>query len=243
VVDFWPKTESASDIAGTIDRSETKDATRSMEAGLRGTLSGSQSGVGVQVAPSAGATQSKHEGVKESYKLLPPKKLLVASGPLDSDYSVFFKLKPSTQTSLEGAKTFSCVFAVPADWRGDWATLTCLAKGQNKRQLGTRIEECGRDSFFLGLYVEGDAEARLLAEHVDQSQAALRQPAEEASTGRSLEARGWPSFVRALGFAKSSRDAAAGRREVFKPLPTLAQSLEALEGLSGFPSPEALPRP
>jgi hypothetical protein len=234
VVDFWPKTESVTDITGPIERSETNDSNRSIETGLKGSLSGGQAGLAGQLTPSVSAATNKHTTVKEMYRKLPPKQLLLASGPLDGDSSVFFKLKPSTQASLEGARLFSCVFAVPADWRGDWATLTCLAKGQNTRQLVGRTEECGRASFHVGLYLEGDPEARLLAEQLDQASASADSLARELGTGaapRSLAAArsAWPSSVwRAIGLRRSDEP-----HETFKPPVALPQALEALRALSG----------
>src|SRR5690606_20732202 len=96
IVDFWPRTESITDIVGPIERNESHDSTRSLEAALRGSVSAGQAGVNGQLTPSLGAGQTRHEGVKETYKKLPPKQLLLASGTLEGDSSVFFKLKPST---------------------------------------------------------------------------------------------------------------------------------------------------
>jgi hypothetical protein len=236
VVDYWPKTESVSDIAGPIERSETHDSTRSSEAGIRGTISAAQAGISGQITPSLGAGRSNHETIKETYKKLPPKQLLLASGTLDGDSSVFFKLKPSTQGSLEGARVVSCVFTVPTDWRGDWVLVTCLAKGQNHRQLVTRIEECGRGTFHVGLYLEGDAVAKSLADQLDQAQSRLDRPAADEA-GRSLAtAKSWPALLNvsrwALGRTRESESPPP--REALKPPPTLPQALDALRGLSGL---------
>lgn len=239
VVDFWPKTESVTDISGPIERSETNDSNRTAEAGVKANLSGGLGGVTGQITPSLGASHNKHTTVKEMYRKLPPKQLLLASGPLDADSSVFFKLKPSTQLSLEGAKLFSCVFAVPADWRGDWATLTCLAKGRNNRQLVTRIEECGRATFALGLYLEGDIEAQLLAEHLDQALARAEAPSSSEPTSDSARTLAsakpaWSTTVwRAIGLRRGVESPEPIPHETMKPLPTVAQSLDALRALSG----------
>jgi hypothetical protein len=236
VVDFWPKTESVSDIAGPIERSETLDSTRSLEAGLRGSISAAQAGISGQITPSLGAGYSSHDTIKETYKKLPPKQLLLASGTLDGDASVFFKLKPSTQGSLEGARVVSCLFAVPADWRGDWVLVTCLAKGQNNRQLVTRIEECGRGTFHVGLYLEGDALAKSLADQVDQAQSRVERPA--ADDGRSLAtSKSWPALLNisrwAIGRSRETPSLPQSH-ETLKPPPTLPQALDALGALSGI---------
>jgi hypothetical protein len=233
VVDFWPKTESVSDIAGPIERSQTQDSTRSLEAGLRGSITAAQAGISGQLSPSLGAGYSSHEAVKETYKKLPPRQLLLASGTLHGDASLFFKLKPSTQGSLEGARVMSCVFAVPAQWRGDWVLITCLAKGRTDRQLVPRIEECGRGEFHVGLHLEGDLAAKTLADQLDQVQSQPERPAAADDSQRSL-ARNWPAMLNisrwALGRARESQPQA---REALKPLPALPQALEALGNLSG----------
>lgn len=240
VVDFWPKTESVTDITGPIERTETNDSTHSVESGLKGSLKGGQAGINAEITPSLSAEAKKQNTVKESYRKLPPKQLLVASGPLDGDSSVFFKLKPSTQASLEGARLFSCVFAVPADWRGDWGRLTCLAKGQTTRQLVARSEECGRATFPIGLYLEGYSEARLLAEQLDQAHARAERStaaSEESHTSaRSLASvkEAWPSSVwRAMGLRRGKESPEFARRETLKPPPTVPQMLDALQALSG----------
>lgn len=239
VVDFWPKTESVTDITGPIERSETNDSNRAAEAGVKANLNGGLAGVTGQITPSLSASRNKHTTVKEMYRKLPPKQLLLASGPLNADSSVFFKLKPSTQFSLEGAKLFSCVFAVPAHWRGDWATLTCLAKGRNDRQLVTRVEECGRATFVLGLYLEGDAEAQLAAEQLDQALARAEsstavEPTSESPRSLAAAKPAWSAAVwRAIGLRHGSKPAAPVVHEVMKPLPTIAQSLDGLKELSG----------
>jgi hypothetical protein len=90
---------------------------------------------------------------------------------------VFFKLKPSTQESLQGARAFSCKFIVPQEWRGDWLLVSCIARGETKRQLLKKIDECGRGRFIVGLYLEGDPLARQLALKIDR----LQSPPDEAT--------------------------------------------------------------
>jgi hypothetical protein len=45
---------------------------------------------------------------------------------------VFFKLKRSSQTSLEGVHELAVSFVVPEDWNGGLARVSCIARGQKK---------------------------------------------------------------------------------------------------------------
>jgi hypothetical protein len=196
VADFLPRTESASDIVGPIERSESQESTRSLQAGLGGTVGAKYEIANAQISPSVSSGISEHDSLKENYKLLPPKKLLVASGTLQGDHGVFFKLKPSTQESLQGARPFSCIFIVPKEWRGDWLLISCMARGETKRQLLKKIDECGRGRFIAGLYLEGDPLARQLARKIDR----LQSPPDASSfetlfNEPATAARGKPSLL------------------------------------------------
>ena len=170
VADFEPKTESVTDIVGPIERSELNDSTKRLEAGIGGTLGAKYGVASAQVTPSLNAGVTEHDSVKETYKLLPPKKLLLAAGTTAGEHGVFFKLKPSTQASLEGARQFTCLFIVPRGWRGDWLRLTCTATAESRRQFVRKVEECGRTTLDVGLYLEGDVEAKRLARQLDRLQ-------------------------------------------------------------------------
>jgi hypothetical protein len=110
-----------------------------------------------------------------AYELLPPKEIVLASGTVHQGHGVYFKLKPSTQTTLEGMKLFSAICAVPRGWRGGCLKLQCEAVGSDRgvisaldRQIGS-----GREIFCLALYLEGDVEAEKLANDVATCQQAL----------------------------------------------------------------------
>jgi hypothetical protein len=60
---------------------------------------------------------------------------------------VFFKLKQSSQSSLEGVHGLSVTFLVPAGWRGGDVQIACSAQGRRKilwiKQAATVGEETG----------------------------------------------------------------------------------------------------
>jgi hypothetical protein len=107
-----------------------------------------------------------------AYELLPPQEIVLASGTVHQGHGVYFKLRPSTQTTLEGMKLFSAICAVPRGWRGGCLKLQCEAVGV-ERGLIPGIERhvgSGTALFGVALYMEGDVEAEKLADRVARCQ-------------------------------------------------------------------------
>ena len=60
---------------------------------------------------------------------------------------------------------FTCRFAVPLDWRADWAVVRCRALCRRDELFGgDKIESCGAAEFYVGLYLHDDAEAKAAAD-------------------------------------------------------------------------------
>ena len=187
VADFVPKTELKSEVPGFIEVVKIDEDTTASEGAIRGSTSVRFGPIDGQVSPVLGTTKSRRHSLKETYEKLPPKQLFLASGTTNRGHGVFFKLKPSSQASLEGQKEFVCLFVVPENWRGDYTCIACRAKGYN-RSLWTTVEECGRADVCVGLYLRGDAEARRAAGRLAR--------AYEASCSRAAE--GQPDDLREL---------------------------------------------
>ncbi|MES1213626.1 MAG: hypothetical protein ABUL64_03485 [Singulisphaera sp.] len=121
-----------------------------------------------------GATRNQAAKTTESnhYKQIVPKALVLASGTMNREHGVFFKLRPSNGASLEGAKEFTFLAIVPKSWRGDWCTLTCAARSQKKSFFPTSVAVAGIEQAHIGLYLSGDREANALAEQLCQIQEA-----------------------------------------------------------------------
>ncbi len=105
-------------------------------------------------------TESDH------YKQIVPKALILASGTINRQHGVFFKLRPSTGVSLEGAKEFSFLAIVSMEWRADWITIACAARAKRKSFLSTTVSLAGIEQAHVGLYLRGDHEATELAEEL-----------------------------------------------------------------------------
>jgi len=169
VVDYFPKNELASEIAGTIQRQETSDKATTYDAGISTTSGLGTAPVGASVTPSLGGHWSNRQGTSEIYHKLPPKKLVLAAGTMNGGQGVFFKLHPTSQDSLQGAHSYKVMFAAPRDWRIDRVTLSCHARGYSKVLFVKQEETSGRAEMTVSLYRAGDLAAQHAAQRVGNS--------------------------------------------------------------------------
>ncbi len=174
-------------------------------------------------------------------KKLAPKSLLLASGTFDRSHGVFFTLHPSTQESLQKSRQFVCQLEVPKDFRGDYIQMTCTAVANNRGVVRSRDTEvtAGVARFTIGIYRDGDSEARraaeVLAERQQELVEALAREAELAGHG---ETRRWwdavGSSVFNVSHSKSQKNgAAAGQSEVAKAAADIESAQQALRALNG----------
>ncbi len=239
-VDFLPKTELAADLAGPIDVVEVAEQDKSLKASLGGGVGFRYGLADVSAAPAASTGTSRRQSSKESFQRLSSQHLLLASGTTNAGHGVFFKVKASSQTSLEGDQTFVCRFAVLRAWRGDWAKLECWAYGYKKDLFNKKIQLCGHSNVLIGLYAAGDVDAQATAEQLATVQTS-RPPASTARSKQPVWEVSWMSLKRAVDdghhrlslariFKPSSKP--SGPAEPREPNP-LELARNALAGLSG----------
>jgi hypothetical protein len=110
-----------------------------------------------------------------NYEMLPPQETVLASGTIQHGHGIFFKLKSSTQTTLEGEKSFSAIFSVPRGWRGGCLRLECEVVGVRRGIVSLLDREVnnGPAVFYVGLYRADDAEAEHLATDLARRQQEL----------------------------------------------------------------------
>ncbi|HEX2475703.1 MAG TPA: hypothetical protein VHK01_13210 [Lacipirellulaceae bacterium] len=144
VIDFSPMTQLASDIAQEIETTTTTKRARSLDGTLGGGLPVPYAGLVAHVSPSINAGLSGSETATEKLNRLPPKHAIVVSGTSSEGRGVFFKLKRSSQTSLEGVHELAVTFVVPADWRGGKVRVGCSARGQRRILLLKHDATLGR---------------------------------------------------------------------------------------------------
>jgi hypothetical protein len=244
VVDFSPRTELASDVDGRIERVETTEGTWSIDGRIgAGIKHGAKE---ANLGPSVGASKGEHNSVHETFHKLPAKYLVLASGTTDAEHGTFFKLKGSTQASLEGTKEFVCIFAVSEGWRGDWCVLSCQARANVKNFMSTKQEDCGQARLYVGLHLEGDGDAKLAARNLDNTQKRyLEQIARNDSQDHVAFAGGsqkashspveTPNLFRLMGKAlkiDSDETSEAQRRQAAEPSLKFRQALNDLRRLA-----------
>ncbi len=192
VVDYLPKTTLTTDLAGNVGIEKKKEDIKNLGLNLSGAY-----------GHMAGIAGTGNIGSKDNdcvhYELLPPMELLAASGTLDRGSGVYYKLKPSRRTTLEGGKEFVVVLRVPGAWRADRVHLHCFAQGYERGPVRSLDERTisGRGDFVVALYAAGDAEAKAAALTYASAEAQLRRVA--VSSRRDIKKRNYPTVVHHFG--------------------------------------------
>lgn len=132
VHDFAPTTQLATDISHEIETTTTTKKSRSLDGTLGGSLPIPGADVAAHVSPSITAALSGCETATEKINRLPPKHVVVVSGTYAEGRGVFFKLKRTSQTSLEGVHEMAVTFVAPRTWPAIALQVECSALGQKK---------------------------------------------------------------------------------------------------------------
>lgn len=192
IVDYSPSTSMTSDYAGNIAFENKNEQIRSLGINASG-------GYQHFVKGNATAEIGSKNGTVTRYELVPEMQQLSASGTMHRATAVYFKLKPSRQTSLEGSKLFTLVMRVPRSWRADVLHIYCRAQGY-ERGLVRPLDEkktSGTAILPVSLYLEGDQQARAVVTHAAAAESRLRRIA-VAKRGE-IEKRCYPSVAHKVG--------------------------------------------
>lgn len=189
VADYSPRTELQSDVMGPMQ--VTQDADRVREASIRG--AGGYPGAGSVYGYAYGHDNSREVIV---YAKKPAMELATASGTLERRRGVYFKVKESSQTTLEGARPLKIVFEVPKEWRADLLDITIDTVGhESHSSKKTRLLSVQK--FVVAVYQEFDDHAATVANNYVKHQSHLAQTARVyAST---IEQRSFPTPLHKLG--------------------------------------------
>ena len=189
VADYSPRTEMQSDVFGTLQVNTNQDRVR--EAAIRGM--GGYPGVG-SVQGHAYYHDNSHETVHYAKK--PALEMVNAAGTLERRRGVYFKVRQSSQSTLEGARPFRVVFEVPYSWRADLLDVTIEAAGyEHENARRTRVL-CAQQ-FVVALYQEFDEHAARVATNYVKQQESLKQFAK--TYARTIEQRNFPTPIHKLG--------------------------------------------
>ena len=168
VVDYSPKTEMFSEIEGNLNVSKQNE--RSSSIGISATTS-----FDAYVNGNGNASTGNRKTESIQYQQKPEHELLAASGTLSRGTAVYFKLRPSTQVTLEGARNFEVTFQVNKDWRSDFFRIRCAAYSGHLKDSKRPI--CGSTDFLVAAHIAGDEEARESARRMIAAERELRSKA------------------------------------------------------------------
>ncbi|MCG8450067.1 MAG: hypothetical protein MI725_10885 [Pirellulales bacterium] len=161
---FAPSTRLESEFSADIKRTKTVERGKSLGASLGGAVPLPAGDLVAQVAPTIGGELSNREIVTEVEQRVAPQQAIVASGTIHQEHGVFFKLRASPQTALEGVHELTIRFVVPQNWRGDAVRVCCYATGHEKilwmKQETTWAQTCAS----VAVYLAGDLQARQAAQ-------------------------------------------------------------------------------
>jgi hypothetical protein len=248
VVDFKPRTELESEVAGDVEVSATVNKNSTLNASLGSVLAGQVGPVHVQSSPGPSFGTTNTNGTKETYKRLPGKQLVLASGTVNAEHGVFFKWRRSNQNSLEGWREVSCRFVVPREWRGDWVAANCEVLARRQNYLGSKVEPCDQVSAVVGLYLVGDAVAQQAARELAAAQCSAATAGDQPGVQRQVcnkpvtnaNGSGLPAWIKLSPIFKLCNHAAgptAGEAAAVPAAqlanPSMSMAMTSLKQLSG----------
>jgi len=191
VIDYQPKTTLATDVVGNIGIETKQDKS----AGFGLSLSGSQAGIRGTTTAEIG--DKRGQAIK--WQHLPPLELLSASGTIGRGSGVYFKLKPSKRTSLEGNRDFVLLLQVPEGWQNSVLHIDCRAEALQRSSITNWSEKitCGHNRFVVALYAANNKKAQQQASLLASADKQLRQMA--AAHRQQIEQSACPHLAYRLG--------------------------------------------
>jgi hypothetical protein len=133
VQSFAPQTQLASEITHEIETTMTSKKSHSLDGTLGGSIPipGAADAV-ARITPSITAGIAGCDTATERINRLPVKHVYVVSGTYAEGSGVFFKLKRTSQTSLEGVHELAVTFVTPRRWPTIELQVSCSAHGERK---------------------------------------------------------------------------------------------------------------
>lgn len=201
VVDYAPRTTLASDYNGGIVIENKTDTSQGLGLAL--------SSPWQPVDLSGHGELSSKQCQTTRYELAAPQQPVTTSGTIQHGRGVYFKMRRSRQTTLEGGQEFRVVLRVPAGWRGDFLDVMCEARGIDRGMMKQFDEpaRCGYRQASVALYRAGDSQAQAIAERYTASWNTFRTAA--LNHRDQPQHRGPTSFLRELNGLFDGADASS----------------------------------
>ncbi|TWT78529.1 hypothetical protein Pla123a_13220 [Posidoniimonas polymericola] len=130
VHDFAPNTQLASEQAKDYEVKRTEERREGLDASLGGALP--IAGGTAHLTPSVTTGRSTHTTSTVTETRLAPKQAVLVSGAVNRRQGVYFKLRQSSQTTLEGEHELTVTFVAPAEWTGGELQVECVGRGEKK---------------------------------------------------------------------------------------------------------------
>ncbi len=186
VVDYQPKTEQTSKVVGNVSVERKKESSKSLGLSVSGSFE-------TLLRGTAGADIGSKNAANIKYELKPPMEVVLVAGTVERSTGVYFKMRSSPDRALEGAREFLIVMRVPQTWRGDVMYVRCETQQNRHGKLVARHVT----RFVVGLYAEGDEQARAAAEALVVTEALLRRTVTQHQ--KAIKKRSVPSLVHQVG--------------------------------------------
>jgi hypothetical protein len=162
---FSPTTELASELADDIKQTTTVEKSHSLSGTLGGELPVVAGDLIAHVTPSISGGLGGRQTSTEQVQRRSPKHAVVVSGTTDQGRGVFFKLKRTSQNTLEGVHDLRISFIAPRDWQTGSLSVVCRAHGKQKLLgLVSQPKIFGEAVAPVYLHLAGNDDARQVAE-------------------------------------------------------------------------------
>ena len=136
VRDYSPKT--------TLESAVAADQIEVTAENENSTATGVEAGGAVTPLTLGGShNQNSKKSESSRYKQVAPKDIVLASGTADREHGVFYRIRPSRTSALEGGKEFTLTATVPKSWRGDLCTVACSARATKQTKFSTSLVSAG----------------------------------------------------------------------------------------------------
>lgn len=164
VQDYSPKTIVATDVVGNIQVQSEHVQSQGVRLGVEGDASNF-------LHANATANHETNSAENRSFEVLPPRELVTAAGTLGRGSGVYFKIRRTSQQSLEGTHLFSLILRVPSMWRAGYLRLHCQGFTDETRLQPSQM--LAQSAFMIPLYLVGDTEAKQQATRLMSAEQSL----------------------------------------------------------------------